>query len=355
MRKNSYEYRVWKKKQNAKNLKRRTKRRKTQQEQINQHNNYNKNVKSLPEYDSKRKRFSFHAPLFFSIADNPDETLHFFHDIISFITNRKNYGKTLFIDISNVTKLKTDALMYLLSIVNNLDEKYRGKYNFFGNAPIQKDVFARFVESGFYNYVQCEERLRHVHNNDNIQIVYGENCNTSVAKRISDFVCEKAKVSKKECRFLYNIMIELMSNTHKHAYNDSDVFVPRWYCFAEFDLSSTITFTFMDTGSGIPSTVQKNFAERIDFLKIKGQNRYVISALNGDFRTATKQEYRGKGLPKIREYCTNGLIRKMHIVANKADVNVFNDGYDGKDLFVSLRGTLYCWQIDIPALKGEST
>lgn len=145
-----------------------------------------------------------------------------------------------------------------------------------------------------------------------------------------------------------------MSNTHKHAYSEGGVLVPQWYCFAEYRAEGKISFTFMDTGCGIPTTVQKNFAERIDVLKIKSENKYVISALNGDFRTATKQGYRGKGLPKIREYCSMGVIKKLHIITNKANVYVHQSRYNGNDLQVPMQGTLYCWDIDVLTLKGEN-
>jgi anti-anti-sigma regulatory factor len=289
----------------------------------------------------------------FSFVRNPDETTSFFSQIINFITKRENFGKSIFIDVSGITHLSSDALMYLLAIVNNMNENFARKYSFSGNAPENPEVRKLFAESGFYHFVKYQGTDPITQNKDNIQIVSGENSDTSVAKLMSDFVSKKAGISIRECSFIYIMMIELMSNTYKHAYsNKQRILFPRWYCFAEYDGNNSISFTFMDTGDGIPATVRKNFAEKIDILKLKGDSKYVTSALNGDFRTSTELSFRGKGLPKIREFCAQSKIQNMRIITNHADVTVFKAGYSTNNLSIPLRGTLYYWQIDISKLKG---
>jgi hypothetical protein len=149
-------------------------------------------------------------------------------------------------------------------------------------------------------------------------------------------------------------MIEMMSNTQKHAYNENEFLLPQWYCYAEYDKNDIISFTFMDTGEGIPSTVYKKFTEKLDFLKIKGDDKYILSALKGDFRTSTEQKNRGKGLPKIMEFCKTQQIFNMHILANRADVSVFPDKCESQLLDAPLRGTLYYWQVNIKKLKENN-
>ena len=340
---------------NKKRVALRTRKKKEHKARLTYINRRNRELKATVDYDSKTKRFQFHAPLVFSFIWNPEETNAFFSEIISFITKRENFGKNLFIDVSKIDRLSSDALMYLLAIVNNLSENFQGKFSFSGNAPDKPEVKKLFAESGFYQFVKYQGTEPIIRNKDNIQIVSGENSDTSVAKRISDFVCKKAGISKQACSFIYVMMIELMSNTHKHAYaNRKSVLFPRWYCFSEYDGQDTISFTFMDTGEGIPSTVRKNFAERIDFLKLKGDSKYVTSALDGEFRTATEQTFRGKGLPKLREFCAQGKIQDMRIVTNYADVTVHQTWYQANNLTNPLRGTLYYWQFDISKLKGAA-
>ena len=349
------EDKLWLFRRNRKRLELRTKKRAWLKQRRTWEIEKYKDAKETYDYSEKRKQFEFHAPDVFSFALNPDETNAFFTKIISFITHRENFGRSLFIDISKIEKLTIDALMYLLAIVNNLNGKFRNKYSFSGNAPNKPEVNKMFSESGFYHFVKYQGTEPITRNKDNLQIVSGEKSETQIAKKMSDFVCSKAGVTKLESNFIYIMMIELMSNTHKHAYaNRRSVLFPRWYCFSEYDGQDTISFTFMDTGEGIPSTVRKNFAERIDFLKLKGDSKYVTSALDGEFRTATEQTFRGKGLPKLREFCAQGKIQDMRIVTNYADVTVHQTWYQANNLTNPLRGTLYYWQVDISKLKGAA-
>lgn len=352
MKKNTPEYREWKKRQNEKNLRRRTRRKKKRKSMHAQRVIFERELKTRPEYNAETHIFEFKAPPVFSIVENPIETIHFFNRIISLMTKKNTASKELFINIEDVTTLRTDALMYLLAIMNNHDRKYDKSVRFSGNEPTDREVRKKFKESGFYNYVQPRGNARLNKNTDKIQIVSGGKCDTKTAKRVSDFVCRIADVPTRKCSFLYNTMIELMSNTHKHAYKEGGVLMPIWYCFVEHDGKGKVSFIFMDTGSGIPSTVRKNFAERVDFLGLKEENKYVISALDGEFRTATKQDYRGKGLPKIREYRANESIKDLHIVSNRADVEVGMEDYRGGDLKEAMQGTLYYWSIDLDTLKG---
>lgn len=353
MKKDSAKYREWKRRQNEKNLLIRTKKRIAKRHAKTAKNWYNYELKHTAEYNVETRNYDFHAPLNFSFINNAEETSSFFNEIILFITNSRNFGKSIFIDISGISRLTIDALMYLLAIVNNLSANFKGKYSFSGNAPKDLRVRKLFSESGFHRFVRYQGTEPLTRSSDTIQIVSGEKCDTDLAKRLSDFVCEKANMGDTRCcSFLYNMMIELMSNTHKHAYpEENGVLHARWYCFAEYNSKENIvTFSFMDTGAGIPATVKKNFAEKIDILGLKGEHKYVVSALDGEFRTATHEGHRGKGLPKIREFCSNRKIEHLHILTNRADVIVLPDGYDSKDFHTPLCGTLYSWQINLSSL-----
>lgn len=341
---------------NEKELKRRTEKKKRIKAARTNEIKHNLEIKRSSTYNKVTKQIEFKAPLVFSFIKNPLETVAFFEEIINFITNKKNYGRNLFIDISNIKELTIDALMYLLAIVNNLNENFNNKYSFSGNFPKDPKIRERFHESGFYRFVKYRGKDPLIRNKDNVQIVSGENSDVDLAKRIASFVSSKAQVPQNYCRFIYCLLVELMSNTHKHAYNNRNrVLYPRWYCYAEYDENECISFTFMDTGEGIPSTVKKNFSEKLDILKIKEENKYVISALEGEFRTSTKKAYRGKGLPRIRDFCSSKKIKDMQIITNKANVVVKEHSYDGNDIPIPLTGTLYCWKIDLKKLKGEGS
>lgn len=346
------EYKVWLKHRNEKNLIRRTREKYYRKRQLTKKYTYNalnkKTASKSGTYDTV-----FKAPLTFSFVENKEETIAFFEDLINFISDKRNFGKSLFIDISYIHQLTTDALMYLLAIVNNLNANFSKKYNFSGNAPNEESVRSKFNESGFYNFVKHRNDISLEYKSDKVQIVTGDNSNTEIAKQLSDFVSNKGGIPQTVNRFLYTTMIELMSNTHKHAYNNNDAILPRWYCFAEYDGDDIIVFTFMDTGAGIPSTVRKKFIEKIDILGLKGDSSYVTSALNGDFRTETGHYFRGKGLPKIKLFCKDRKIQNLRIITNKADVSIEGASVHSMENTKSLRGTLYRWEVSLQHLRGE--
>ena len=350
---NSSYYRVWKKHQNKKNLIKRTQKKKRNKARLTAQNIYNYNLKREGHYNPEIRKYTFTAPLDFSFVNNTEETCEFFNEIIKFILDERNYKKSVFVDVSKIKTFTIDALMYLLAIINNLRDG-KNKIAFSGNEPTNSDVKKAFRESGFYHYVNYRGKVALTKNEDNFQIVTGEKSVPEIAKKISEFVMGRTGTTRQLWRFLYIIMIELMSNTHKHAYNNNALLSPHWYCYADYDGKNTLSFTFIDTGEGIPATVRKKFAEKIDILKLKSESKYVESALKGDFRTATELKYRGKGLPKIREFCSDNKIQNMRIITNHANITVTKDKIKTHETSTPLKGTLYYWQIDIDNVKGET-
>lgn len=355
MKQNSQEYRQWKKRQNDKNLKLRSKIRHGSKGHNSYKKTYLKDRKKVSSYNKNNGIMKFITPKNFSFLNNPKETISFFDSLLKYVSNSNGKVRNIFVDSSNVTSLTTDALMYLLAVVNNLNEQVNN-LRISGNIPKDPNSQNYFIESGFNHFVNYRGSKPLVRNKNKLQIVTGTKCDTQTAKNVIDFVCSKSGLSKTYYQFLYIMMIELMSNTQKHAYNNKDLFNPCWYCFVNFE-NNIFSFTFLDIGEGIPSTVKKTFSEKI--IKVLGiddlqeENKYVISALNGKFRTATGLEYRGKGLPKIKEICSTNKIQNLRIISNKSDVSVDTSNCTGNDLKIPLRGTVYYWQVDIENLKGD--
>lgn len=356
MKQNSSEYRLWLKRRNEKNLRRRTRKKALHSRKTITKTKHDSELRNNENYFEDDKTMFFSAPNNFSFIDNPEATILFFRKLIRFVNDRRNFnrGLTVYIDIADIQHLTTDALMYLLAVINDLNDVARSKFSFKGNEPIDELVKATFKNSGFYKYVRYSGVKPLKRNEDNLQILSGEDSDVQLAKQVVDFVCEKTSSNKRQCSFLYNLMIELMSNTRKHAYNTAKhVLKPRWYCSVELGKDNNFLFTFFDTGEGIPMTVQKRNYEKADLFGIKDDYKYVTSAMDAESRTSTFLPYRGKGLPRIRKMCSDSLINSMHIITNKADVIVEKKDYIGKDLDLSLQGTLFTWRLNSSVLQED--
>jgi hypothetical protein len=343
---------VWLKRRNIKIL-----RRISRQKSIKKQHGIEENHKNLSIHENnddihyskyKRNRYTFSAPDIFSIDDNPELTIKFFNDIIK-RKNSKKFGATFYIEVSKVTKIDIEALMYIIAILN--DTKYNSKWNYkySGNFPNDGNSKRIFIESGFLSYVKSDMK-KIVPASNKIRIIDGKFNDNEVARKICIFVREICKLNSIETRPLYSFIIELMGNTKDHAYNDNknNLSANSWYLYAE-ESEDYIHFVFLDTGVGIPQTVYKQWHEK--FLKPKNDSELIYSALIGEFRTETKVKYRGRGLPQINDCCQIGLLKDVVIYSGTGCCKIeYNEKKLGYEYVLNenknrIFGTLFKWKI----------
>ena len=291
---------------------------------------------------------NYQAPDIFSFIENADETIEFFNGILNSIKLCRHSKKSIYIDIKSIKNVTIDAIMYLLTIINNLKMSYRFRIGFSGNMPDNPKLKQLITESGFYKYVRKENDDPVNINENNLQIVAGDNCNVEFVTRIVDFVSKRCS-SKKVIDSLYSMLIELTSNTEEHAYERKDkkctdkkgLFNYRWYCYANCCDDKRISFSFVDNGRGITTTVKRYIRDIFN-----NDNRYLISALDGKcHRSRIEKPNRGFGLPTIRALRKNNYIHNLHIITNKADIIVNENDYTENNINNRLSGTLFYWEI----------
>jgi hypothetical protein len=153
---------------------------------------------------------------------------------------------------------------------------------------------------------------------------------------------------------LYEIIIELMTNTVQHAYNDKEILtVNQWYIYVGVN-EDILQFVFLDTGEGIPQTVNKKAIEKFgDLFNVnRNDSYYIISALNGEWRSMTEEKYRGKGLPFVLGYSKRDEVCNYTIISGKAVVKIGKEGdVTYTDLNNRIFGTLYYWEIRKDLIK----
>lgn len=349
MKKNSKEYAKWLIKRNKKNLRIRTEKKRILRAKRRNKNHIRVEARIRQYPKRKRQRIKISAPESFSIIDNSEETLEFFSQMLK----NKDKSIEIFVDISKIRNLTIEALMYLLAIIYNL----KGVHSFSvsGNIPQNIYIKKKFEQSGFLLYVHSNYLSYSglSKTSDSVQIQSGKKTDVSFAAQLTDFISRHSGIDRKYLRFFYIMIIELMSNTSKHAYEEQNesLFQPLWYCYADYlDREEKICLSFLDLGLGIPVTVRRKWYER---LLPKTDCEYIVSALNGENRSETGMPNRGKGLPQIAEYCHSGYIHAMRIISESADVGVLKDTMVQRRISLPFNGTLFYWELDINSLKRE--
>lgn len=351
IKRNHYEYRIWKKKNDAKKLRNRLKsykkKRSISNAKTKKHINTNsKNFQRINKY--------WKIPTKFSIIKNPQETISFFNDIIIMIENIRKESKNkrrvywFNIDMEDINEITGDALMYLLTVIRNTRGREKLPINWIGNFPKSEEIKEFLQVSGYLDYMKTDKRnLKKT--NEKIQIrtgktyVYNDG-NVDIRKEVVDFSIQKLNKEKRELQFLFNILTEVITNI-EHAYNSKNelLFEPSWYIMVE-NCADRIKYIFIDNGLGIPTTVKKKIMEELlNFLGIDQEYKYIKTALDGSYkRTQTGKVERSTGLPDVYEKYLNKKISSLIIVSNYA----YYCEEDAMDMKEDLKGTLIYWEIE---------
>ena len=298
----------------------------------------------------KNNQIRVSAPSNFSLFNNSRETLEFFYEVENaFEASQK--GDVIFFDLSKINAITADAIMYLIALLKNTYRVNALRIQCYGNRPLNEDVHRTMIDSGFYHYVQSAFKQKASDSGKFVKISHGSKVDDRIAKLLCDFVNEISRTSLLHTKRLYPMIIELMTNTQQHAYRKAQnaKMRPCWYVFAQ-ELDDFIQFVFLDTGIGIPKTINKRMRERIKeyVLKSLTDADYIASAFNGEIpRSETKEIYRGKGLPGIYRDVCNHAFSNFSVISGRGVCVVANDGIiDSQSLEIEFRGTLFLWTVE---------
>ncbi|MBR4901858.1 MAG: hypothetical protein IKZ46_13045 [Victivallales bacterium] len=280
------------------------------------------------------------APVVFDLEKATAEMLEFFHTVRETIRD----GKPIDIDMSDVTDISVSSLLYLVAIMQ--DAKLRGDVmDVHGNMPVHKRSRDIMEASGFFNYVRRQSStLPFFKTTSILQITSGRQHDSMLVSKLCAFIRKALEMNRNGTRYVFKIITELMQNTIGHAYPDHKGEDRMWYMSAQL-MDDEVDIAFLDTGVGIPKTVQKKLKEEIsEFISLTGDEDFLMSALEGiPNRTQTGKRYRGKGLPTIYQLYQKGKISKLAIMSGMGYIN----GMDKKRLKKKMFGTLFRFRIGV--------
>lgn len=289
------------------------------------------------------------APRVFSFINNLDETTAMFSSLIEAIKGG-THKKRFFFDSAGVEDVTTDVILYIIAIIRNIKISRLKQYSYSGNLPKNNEAAKVYNESGLDKYVQSK-RQELPANNAKMQIASAKRTDGQLAAQICQFIMEKFDVDRKAIQYIYKTIIEMMSNTVYHAYNNTkeEIMYPCWYMYAEYT-GEIVRLIFLDTGMGIASTVRKKFPFE---QHIKKDSELIESAFLGDFRTETQKDHRGLGLPALKEYTEKKKFKNFMVLSGNGGYKCEENGEFMKfDFENKIYGTIYV--VDINNI-GEKT
>lgn len=287
------------------------------------------------------------APVCFSLLENKNETILYFAKALE-ATKICEPRQRIFFDLSDVEFISADAIMYLIALVNNVKRCQLMHITCGGNLPNNTEARDLLTKTGFYDHVKGNKPTSELDTSKRIQITSGNNANGKLIGEICEFIgAHTSDYDRVSTKPLYTIFIELMTNTVQHAYRANNAIMDnKWFVYVE-DVDDCVKFVFLDTGAGIPSTIRRNFGEKIKqrLLRNRGDAKLIESALIESFRRSeTREEHRSKGLPNVYEVSKDPRIDGLTIISGKGECRITDNGtIEDRISDMNFVGTLFCW------------
>ena len=307
---------------------------------------YGSNTRNI-EQGRRGSNYQLPAPKIFSLMNNLEETLQYFNKV-SNVIKKSDSNTTLYFDLSAIEDASPDAFMYIIALLNNNRRIQTLGISCAGNEPVAEGPRDTLNKAGFFRYVKSRRFHPIEDEKSQLRIYRGIQSDPKLAQKICDFIHVRTGnlIDRLGTKRLYPMFIELMNNVKQHAFGYGDTreaIFCNWYTYAE-DIGNELRFVFLDTGKGIPETIQKNFWEKLPLIRTDA--RFIASALEGEFRTGTGHQHRGKGLPEIYDNVKKHVIGSLRILSGKGLCIVDPNGKITEEvLSCAFDGTMYVWTI----------
>ncbi len=256
--------------------------------------------------------------------------------------------------MKQVKLIDYSAIIVLLSIIIRF--KSHG-IPFNGNFPNDSRVNGIFMDSGFFDFLirdRIKNRDRYDIGKTNVIHTHAwKNVDPTLGPVIMANVSERILGHKVIYKGLQRTLIELMQNSFNHAEPLKEG-EKHWWLSVNIDPQRKIaSFSFIDYGVGVFESLSSkdeksqwfNWRKMISIFDPRDNSDILKLILDGKLhKTVTGQDYRGKGLPGIKEAMDRNLISKLYIITNNVFCNVSENIY--LTLPNNFQGTFVYWEIN---------
>lgn len=270
----------------------------------------------------------------FRIIENTDTVLNELHNIL---TCRGKHQKTvkLHVDMTKVIKFDLGSLTCLLSTL-------RFTENYQGNVPIDEDCKEYFETSGFLSWMRdIVGRKFSANSSNNLIFEKGvdKTSNAMVGLEIKKVI---KYLTQKESTFppVYSIIQEICPNSIEHA--NVKAKDRNWLMGIRYE-EDRVCFAMVDKGQGILKTLKKNAIQTIGDT-FNDDVSILLKAFDKKYQSASEDENRNKGLPRIKSVSDNGYVNNLTVITNSTLLNL-SDGSKSRKLGSEFAGTFYYWEL----------
>lgn len=283
-----------------------------------------------------KNSFSMRLPKIFSLRKNTDKTIKFINDLKLL----KDEKRRIYINMKYVEYITNGSIALLLSVINDFTSK--GK-RIMGSKPKNKIARKTLELSGFFDYMDGELEYS-TENTSNTIIEQGNK--VVEPERSAEIVREAMRTitgkSQRNTR-IQRLFIELMSNSINHGFPNNENKKKWMIATSHFKSDKKVSFSFIDNGVGIINTLNQKWGRQI-LTFFKGKGDLLESAFDGNIGSRTKLNYRGKGLPTIKDTFVKNHISNLFVLTNGIVID-YNKG-KSYELKVPYSGTFYHFELN---------
>lgn len=279
------------------------------------------------------------APRIFSFVNAPE-------DMISFVQRLKQilfqFNRSVIIDLSLVTEVTNDAIILLMSVVQ--DRGVPKRLRVVVKNPIDQKAAKRLKESGIDEHYEVQQVPSP--SAGHIRVKHSYDADTEMANELIQFATRELFGRRQRLTKVQRILSECISNTEEHASGHKGVAKEKkWWGTVFCDRKKGIAyFSLVDNGVGICESLRSEWFSRLPSLALHPTNVSLMRAVfSGKVLSSTNLTNRGNGLPAIYNARNKGQFERLILVTNNVYIDFDRDEY--RLLPNSFSGTFFYWEV----------
>lgn len=270
----------------------------------------------------------------FRILENTDTVIRELNHVLT-CRGKRQSETILYLNMARVVKFDLGSLTCLLSTL-------RFTKNCQGNEPNDPNCKKYFEESGFLDWMHSVDGRRFPQSHSN-NLIFEKGVDKTSNARVGQEIRKAIKfLTGKEGTFppVYSIIQEICPNSIEHAnVKNKD---RNWLMGIRYE-SDKVCFAMVDKGQGILKTLKKKPVQAFGDT-FSDDISVLLRAFGKKYQSASEDDNRNKGLPRIKSVCDDGYVNRMTVITNSSLLNL-SDFSESKRLGAEFAGTFYYWEL----------